>query len=211
MVLVASAIGLCAIATGVSLAAFSSIGGSPGGQAAAGVGSSSSVGTAARSPQPTPPVASSSTRPNITSAGIAKTAVQVPPALKDEILRWKKGRGGVAWSAVTARLGSLSQIAGAGLYPQLRMDCANLASSVQTARSAPPIPDKIMQRSYTNVLAGLSVASADCRSAISVHPVGDEGQQTNVNKALLNRSLTQFATGTTELYTATAEIRAMHG
>ena len=213
VVLVAAAIGLCAIATGVSLAAFST-GGSPGGQAgqaAADVGSSSSAGAAARSPQPTPPVPSSSTRPNVTSAGIAETAVQVPPALKDQVLRWKEGRGGTAWSAVTAQVGSLSQIAAAGLYPQLRMDCANLASTVQTARNAPPIPDKTMQRSYANVLAGLGVASADCRNAISVHPVGDEGQQSTVNKALLNRALAQFASGTKELYTATAEIRAMHG
>jgi hypothetical protein len=210
IVLVATAVGVCAIATGVLLTAFSSP--SPSSQAgsAAGVGNGSQAGTA-RSAQPTPPVASSSTGPNVTSAGIAKTALQFPPALKDPMLRWKEGRGGIAWSAITAQLGSLSQIAAAGLYSQLRIDCANLASSVQTARSAPPIPDKIMQRSYAKVLAGLGVASAGCRNAISVHPVGDEGQQATVNKALLNRSLAQFATDSKALYMATAEIRTLRG
>ena len=214
ILLVAAAVGLCAIATGASLAAFSSPGGqSPGGQAGrlvtAGASTGSSAGTG-RASQPTPPVPSSSTGPDVTNAGIAKTAMQYPSKLKDQILRWTEGNGGAAWSAVTAQLGSLSQVAGVQLYSQLRMECASLASSVQTARSAPPIPDKVMQRSYVKVLAGLSVASADCRDAISVHPVGDEGQQVTVSKVVLNRSLAEFATETTALYAATAEIRTVH-
>jgi hypothetical protein len=207
--LVVAAIGLCAIATGASLAAFSSSGSSSG-QAghAAGLNNGSPAG-AARSPQPTPPVASSTTGPDVTNAGIAKTALQFPPALKDQMLRWKEGRGGIAWSTVTAQLGNLSQVAGAGLYSRLRMECASLASSVQTARSSPPMPDKVMQRSYAKVLAGLASTSAGCRAAISVRPAGDEDQRITVNKVLLNRSLAQFAVESKALYTATAEIRAL--
>jgi hypothetical protein len=207
--LVAAAVGLCAIATGASLAAFSSPGGQAGHPATAGAGTGSSAGTG-RSSLPTPPVPSSSTGPNATSAGIAKTAMQYPPKLQGQILRWTEGSGGAAWSAVTAQLGSLSQVAGAGLYSQLRMECASFASSVQTARSAPPIPDKVMQRSYAKVLAQLGVTSADCRDAISVHPVSDEDQRITVNKVLLNRSLAQFVTETKALYAATAEIRTVH-
>jgi hypothetical protein len=204
--LVAAAAGLCAIAAGASLAAFSFSGGQAG--RIAGMGNDSSGGTA-RSRQPTPPVASSSTGPNITSAGIAKTALQYPPALKGQILHWAEGRGGAAWSAVTDDLGSVTQAGGARLYPQLRLECAQLGASVHTARSAPPIPDKVMQRSYAKVLAGLASTAAGCRDAISVRAEGDEGQRITVNKVLLNRTLAQFAAESKALYTATAEIRTL--
>ncbi len=145
------------------------------------------------------------------NAGIAKTALRYPPALKDQILHWAAGRGGVTWSAVTTQLGDATQTAGARLYSQLRLECASLTSSVQTAQSAPPIPDEAMQRLYAEALAGLSATAADCRNAISVRAEGDEGQRIDVNKILLNRSLAQFAAESKELYTATAEIRVLRG
>jgi len=82
--------------------------------------------------------------------------------------RWAGGRGGTAWSAVTAQLGDATQVAGARLYSKLRLECASLGSSVQAARSATPIPDEVMQRSYAKVLAELAVTSADCQDAITV-------------------------------------------
>jgi hypothetical protein len=205
MWVIVAAVGLCAIATGVSLAALSS----PGGQAGGAAGASNGAASTARPPQPTPPVASSTTGPDITSAGIAKTVLQFPPRLKNQVLHWTEGRGGAAWSAVTAKLGTVTQTGGTRLYSQLRLECASLASSVRTARSSPPIPDKVMQRSYAKVLVGLASTSADCLNAISVRPVGDEGQRITVNKILLNRSLVQFAAESKALYTATAEIRAL--
>jgi hypothetical protein len=66
-----------------------------------------------------------------------------------------------------------------------------------------------MQHMYAKVLAALSVTAANCRNAISVRQNGDEGQRIDLNKALLNRSLAQFATESRELYTATAEIRTL--
>ena len=135
--------------------------------------------------------------------------MRYPPALKGQIVHWAAGRGGVAWWAVTTQLGGVTQTAGARLYSQLRLQCASLASSAQAAREAPPIPDEAMQRMYTKVLAALSTTAARCRNAISVRPEGDEGQQIYLNKALLNQSLAQFATESRELYTATAEIRAL--
>ncbi len=206
MLLVATAVGLCTIVTGASLAALSS----PGGQAGrlAAVGGSTGTG-AGRSSQPTPPVPSSSTGPNVTTAGIAKTAMQYPPKLKDQILQWAEGSGGAAWSAVTAQLGSVTQAAGARLYSQLRLECATLASSVQAARSAPAIPDEAMQRLYAETLARLSGTAANCRNAISLRPEGDEGQGISVNKGLLSVSLAQFPAESKELYAATAEIRTL--
>lgn len=207
MLLAAAAVGLCAIVTGVSLAAFSS----PGGQTGHTVGASSSGSqtAATQAPQALAPVASGTTGRNVTSAGIAKTALQYPPALKGQVLHWVAGRGGVAWWTVTTQLGGVTQTAGARLYSQLRLECANLASSARAALDAPPIPDEAMQRMYAKVLTALSATAADCRNAISVRPQGDEGQQIDLNKALLNRSLAQFATESRKLYTATAEIRTL--
>jgi len=197
------------MAAGVSLAAFSSPS-SPGSQAgnrAGGAGTASA--SAARPPQSAPPAASPVTGPAITSAGIAKTALKYPPALKAEVLRWRVGRGGAAWSAVTAQLGTVTQAAGARLYPDLRLDCRSLASSVRAAQAGPAIPDQVMQRLYAGVLAGLSGVAADCSAAISVRPDGDEGQQITVDKAVLNRALGQFSAESKQLYTATAEIRTL--
>src|SRR5262249_12673877 len=117
--LAAAAVGLCAIVTGASLAAFSS----PSGQTrpAAGASGGGTPTAATQAPQSPAPVASGTTRSNVTNAGIAKTALRYPPALKGQIVHWAAGRGGAAWSAVTTQLGEATQTAGARLYSQLRL------------------------------------------------------------------------------------------
>jgi hypothetical protein len=210
ILLAAAAVGLCAIITGLALAAFSS----PAERAGQAGGVGASTGPSAATAQPAQPRASaasggSTVGPGLTSAGIAKTALQVPAGRQHQMLLWKKGPGGVAWSAVTTQLGEAMQAAGVRLYPALRLSCVSLGSSVRAAQAAPPIPDRAMQRLYASVLAGLSGAATQCRSAISVHPDGDEGLRISLNKALLNRSLAEFAAYSKKLYTATAAIRAL--
>jgi hypothetical protein len=205
VLLAAGAVGLCAIVTGASLAALSSSSGQTGHVAGTGSGISPTAAT-----QTPGPVAFSTTRPDVANAGIAKTALRYPPAIKGQILNWAAGRGGDAWWAVTTQLGNVTQTAGARLYSQLRLDCASLASSAQAALDTPPIPDEAMQRMYAKVLTAVSATAADCRNAISLRPEGDEAQRINLNKALLNRSLARFGTESRELYTATAEIRTLH-
>jgi hypothetical protein len=151
----------------------------------------------------------STTGPGITSTGIARTALQAPPSLNRQILQWREGPGGVAWSAVTSELGNATQIGGVRLYPQLRQACASLLSSVKTAEADPPIPDGAMQRMYAKVLADLSSAAADCGDAISIGPEGDEGLSVSLHRALLNRALADLSAESKELYTATAEIRIL--
>src|SRR5690242_4574455 len=168
----AAAVGLCAIITGVALAVFSS----PAGQAIGGAGAGTVPSAAtAQAARPQAPVASgvSTTGPGLTSAGIAKTALQIPPDRQHQMVLWKKGPGGVAWSAVTTQLGEAMQTSGVRLYPALRVSCAILGSNIKSAQAAPPIPDSAMQKMYASVLAGLSTAVADCRSAISIRPEGD--------------------------------------
>jgi hypothetical protein len=202
--LLGSAALLCAIAAGASLSAFSA----PSGQRSA----SKTPAAALRIAEPTVPAASSAANagsPTVRSNGIAKTALQWPTALTSQIRRWTAGSGGAALSAVTTQLGKATQAGGLKLYAQMRVTCTNLRSNAETARRAPPIPDGVMQRLYASTLVKLSSAAADCRSAVSIHQVGDEDQEIHVNNALLNQSLAELAAGSRQLYTATAEIRTL--
>jgi hypothetical protein len=132
-----------------------------------------------------------------------------PPGLQPQIQRWNTGPGGAALRTVTAQLGNTMQVGGVRLYPEVKQACATLGSSVETALAAPPIPYAAMQQAYDKVLAGLSGSVTECRNAISVRPAGDEGLDVNLNKALLNHSLAEFAAESKELYEATAEIRTL--
>ena len=228
MSLAALGVCLCAIAAGVSLAAISRPAGPSRADAAhrvtAGSGSAAAPGGPAATVRSTPPAGSAgeaarpaASAPSVTGSpgsgltgnGIASTAMRWPPALEPRIRRWNTGPGGAALAAVTEQLGNTMQAAGVRLYPEVKQACAALGSSVQTALAAPPIPYAAMQQAYGEVLAGLSGAVTECRNAISVRPAGDEDLEIGVNKALLNHSLAEFATESTELYETTAEIRTL--
>jgi len=213
----ALAVGACAIVAGVSVAVFSSPAGQTGrlagqsGSPAPAAGAAQRTAPAVRAGQPAVPGVSGrgATGPGNTSDGIARTALRWPRELKPQITRWNAGPGGAALSAVTVHLGSAMQAAAVRLYPVVRSRCVSLSSSVEAARGAPPIPDAAMQRLYAEVLAGLSGATVDCRNAISIHTQDVENIRIDLNKALLNRSLAQFAAESNLLYTATAELRTL--
>ena len=210
ILLAAGAVALCAIATGVSLAALSAPAGRAGPASSGGADNGSSAVTA-QTAHPQVPVASgaSTTGTGLTSDGIAKTALRWRPGHEHQMLLWKEGPGGIAWSALTTRLGNAMQAGGVRLYAALRLACMSLGSSVETAQAAPPIPDAAIQKLYARVLSGLSGAAADCRIAISVHPAGDEGTKISLNKALLSRALAELAADSKKLYTATAAISTL--
>jgi hypothetical protein len=145
----------------------------------------------------------------VTSDGIAKTALTIPPGLRRQIKHWKAGPGGAALAAVTEQLGSVTLSAGAKLYATTERACASLASSIEPAQAGPPIPDATMQHLYGKALKELSRTAADCQHAISVAPEGAENIQVHVDKALLQQALTEFAAESQKLYQATAEIREL--
>lgn len=225
--LAALGVGLCAIVAGVSLAAFSRQAGlsradaagrsatASGGRTAAPGGPAAtvrstpagSVGEAARAASA--PSVGGATGSGLTSDGIASTAMRWPPGLQPRIQRWNTGPGGAALRTVTAQLGNTMQVAGVRLYPQVKQACVALGSSVEAALAGPPIPYAAMQQAYDKVLAGLAGAVTECRNAISVRPEGDEDLAINLNKALLNHSLAEFAAESNALYEATAEIRTL--
>ena len=199
---------LCVVAAGVSVAVFSSPDGSQTGHLV-GAGHSPSA-AASQAAQPTAPVSSShaTTRPDVTSNGVAESALRWPLQLKHQILRWKAGPGGKALTTVNDQMGSAMQAAGLQLYAPMEMTCAELASDIGTAQTGPPIPYAAMQRLYAKALSRLSTAAADCRSAISVHHEGDEDTTIHVDKALLSQSRLEFAAGSKVLYRATAQIQS---
>jgi hypothetical protein len=217
---------LCAIVAGVSIAAFSRHAGpsradAGGRSAAASSGPTAAGGGPAATVRSTPPAGSAGGAARaasasaaggstgLTSNGIASTAMRWPPGLEPRIQRWNSGPGGAALRTVTAQLGNTMQVAGVRLYPEVKQACVALGSSVETALAGPPIPYAAMQQAYDKVLAGLSGAVTECRNAISVRPEGDEDLAIDLNKALLNHSLTEFAAESNALYEATAEIRTL--
>jgi hypothetical protein len=202
---------LCVAAAGVAIAVFSSPSGSQAGHVADASNTPAAASTK-QAAQPTAPVASSraTTRPDVTSDGVAKSALQWPPQLKHQVLRWKAGPGGKALATVESQMGSAMQTAGLKLYAPMKMTCADLASDIGAAQAGPPIPYPAMQQLYAKALGRLSTAAADCRSAISVRPQGDENTSIHVDQALLSQSRLEFADGSKVLYRATAQIQSVH-
>jgi hypothetical protein len=223
MLLITLAACLCLVAAGVAVAVFSSPGGSQAdhiasaGNDIASAGGNSPAPATPQTALPTAPAKSSrattktdvTSKIDVTSNGIAKSALKWPPQLEQQILRWTAGPGGQALAAVSSHMGSAMQAAGIKLYAPMKLACAELASDVGTAQAGPPIPDAAMQRLYAKALAGLSTAAADCRSAISVAQ-GDEATSVHVNEALLSQSRLEFASVSKVLYQATAQLQSVH-
>ena len=165
------------------------------------------VSPALRQAQPAPRL--SSAAPGLAGAGLAKSALRWPPGLKHRMVHWKAGRGGTALAAVTAHLSDAMQGAGVRRYAATKQACTGLASSVAIAQAGPPIPVAAMQRMYGKALAGLAVASANCRRAIQVRPEGEDGVDVHLDRPLLIPSLAALAAGSTRLYNATADVRVL--
>jgi hypothetical protein len=143
---------------------------------------------------------------------IARAAPPPPPLsprLARALTRWDSARGGAAMASLTSAVASATQQAGLAQYAGMRQACGQVAAAVTAAKGSAPIPDARQQRRYAGALRSFARAAADCESAISVRPDGDEDLQTRQNQPLLHRSLAEFASGGADLYGATAKIRAL--
>lgn len=78
------------------------------------------------------------------------------------------------------------------------------------AKVGPPIPNAVMQASYSRVLAKLATAAVDCRAGISQYPTEDEGLQTRENPAMIHQAESELAAGAKGLYQATVDINSVH-
>lgn len=133
-------------------------------------------------------------------------ALSVPTSMQSRIASWQSGPGGRDLTAVSSRLGNALQAAGVKQYASMRYTCTQLAGNVVTAGAGPQIPDTAMQSLYTKALTELAKGAADCRTAISVKPSGDESTQANVATAMLHQSISELSAGATDIFRATAEI-----
>ena len=133
-------------------------------------------------------------------------AVSPPTNMNSELINWQSGSGGKHLTAVSSGLGDALQAAGIRQYAPMKHACAQLAGSVATAEAGPQIPDAAMQTLYAKALAELAKGAADCQTAISFQPSGDESVAAHVDPTLLHQSVSELSAGATDVFRSTAEI-----
>ena len=183
-------------------------GGPPAGPGAA-PGITSGSSQSGRSHAAHAPKGTSTSKNAVTSAAQLAAgggALTLPSGMKNSAVSWASGPGGKDLAAVSARYGNALQAAGIRQYSAMRYACIQLARSVPVAQNGPQIPDIAMQKLYATALGELARGAADCQSAISSEPAGDETMQTRENLALLHRSLSELTAGARDTFRATAEI-----
>lgn len=133
-------------------------------------------------------------------------ALGIPANMQSRVITWQFGRGGTRLGTISSLFGTALQQRGLRQYPLMKETCTQLAHSVPTAQAGPPIPVAAMQTLYVQALAELAKGAADCQAAITVTPTGDESQQTHVDAALLQQSVSELAAGSRDIFRSTAEI-----
>jgi hypothetical protein len=144
----------------------------------------------------------------ISAANLAEKggAVSPPTNMNSELINWQSGSGGKHLSDLSSGLGDALQAAGIRQYAPMKHACAQLAGSVATAEAGPQIPYAAMQMLYARALAELAKGAADCQTAISFKPSGDESVATHVDPTLLHQSVSELSAGATDVFRSTAEI-----
>jgi hypothetical protein len=99
---------------------------------------------------------------------------------------------------------------GAGQFIQMKRACVSLASDVKTASMQPPIPDGAMQYLYNKALTSLAAGAENCEASISSRQEGDEYNVVHTDQARLNMAVSELDIGMHNLYSATAEIKALN-
>jgi len=117
--------------------------------------------------------------------------------------------GGKALAHVTTQSENVLAARTARNYPQMLRYCNALATAVQDAENAPPIPDAAMQQMYTQSLNALKQGATDCMAGITEHHEDLEEAQVDVNHGTVDRAMSELGAGVNDLYIATSALRAM--
>ena len=133
-------------------------------------------------------------------------ALSLPANAQSRVITWQFSNGGTRLAAVSSLFGTALQERGLRQYLQMKYTCTQLAHSVSTAQAGPPIPVAAMQILYGQALAELARGAADCQTAITAKPRGDESLEVHVNAALLRQSVSELAAGARDIFRSTAEI-----
>ncbi len=198
--------GLITYATSGSKPAASS--GSPGSSQAEG----SASGTAGATGGTAPRGGTSTAKGKVVSASkLAQQggALSPPSSKQSSVASWQSGTGGHDLTAVSNWLGDALQAGGIKQYAPMKSGCTHLASSVAAAQAAPRIPDAAMQKLYATALSQLAKGAADCRTALSLSPNGEETVQAHVDATTLHQATTELSAGATDIFRSTAEIQIL--
>jgi hypothetical protein len=136
-------------------------------------------------------------------------ALSPPTSKQSSVTSWQSGAGGHDLTAVSNWLGDALQAGGIKQYSSMKSGCTRLASSVAAAQAGPKIPDAAMQKIYAAALTELVKGAADCRTAISVSPNGEETVQAHVDATTLHQATTELSAGATGIFRSTAEIQIL--
>jgi hypothetical protein len=117
--------------------------------------------------------------------------------------------GGKALAHVTTQSENVLAARTARNYPQMLGYCTALATAVQDAVNAPPIPDAAMQQMYTQSLNALKQGATDCMAGITEHHADPEEPDVDVNQATVDRAMSELGAGVNDLYVATSALRTM--
>jgi hypothetical protein len=193
---------------GTKPAASSGSPGSPGSSQAGGT----ALGTAGSTGRAAPKNGTSTAKGKVISATkLAQQggALSLPASAQSSVASWQSGAGGHDLTAVSNWLGDALQAGGIKQYSSMKSGCTRLASSVAAAQTGPRIPDAAMQKAYAAALTELAKGAADCRTAISVSPNGEETVQAHVDTARLHQATSELSAGATDIFHATAEIEIL--
>lgn len=173
-------------------------------------GTSSVTGGAPASPGSvsTGQVNSSKARVNLPSAAqvaASAGAVTVPTDMRSRVIAWQSGPGGRDLAAVTRQFGEALQAEALKQYAEMKFACTQLAHRLSTAEAGPTIPIAAMQSLYVKALGELAKGAADCQAAIALES-GDESLEAIVNAGLRQQAASELATGSKDIFRATAEI-----
>ena len=129
------------------------------------------------------------------------------PSSPPQVAAWNAGPGGATLATITSNLGTVLMAHDAGQFVTMKRDCVSLAADVKAAGAQSAIPDPAMQNLYTKALAAIAAGASDCQQAVSSRQEGDEDLIPQTNSSLLVTAMSQFNTGTRDLYIATAGLK----
>lgn len=136
------------------------------------------------------------------------TEVHVPANIAVALRTWDKGPGGKTLAQISNDVGIALQSGGMKIYGAMKTACENLAMSINAAGTSSPIPDEAMQIKYSSALSVLAKGAANCRSAISERPEGDENLSIEKNPTLLHLAQSELGSGIENLFGVTSFIAA---
>lgn len=149
----------------------------------------------------------SSSSSHSSSAVAASASKPLSPSSPSKTSKWASAKSGSVLRQVTDDSGLVLQDYSVRDYVSTLQECSLLASAVKSAQSQPAIPDPAMQSRYASALTAFASGAQSCSSAITQHSQGPEDVTTTVNHSVMAQALSEFRTGTKDLYVATEKLR----